>query len=228
MTNDFTRFHGRLQIIGELELQTPLRIGSGGGDETSIADIAVVKDAMGRPYIPGSSFKGVLRSTIEQLLRTVDESLACLCVTNQDNHRCPTTKKRHKEEGQDKSDYKSLLEDEFDNDEDAMYLEGTCRVCQVFGSLGLASKVTIPDLYLSEEWSDRYQVRYGVSIDRDTETAADSRLYTTQAVPPGTRFHCEVIIENGSQADQGMVLLGLRAFEHSLVAMGGAASRGLG
>ena len=234
-TNDFSRFYGRLQINGQLQLKTPLRIGAGRNDDLGTADITVVKDALGRPYIPGSSFKGVLRSQIEMILRTIDEKLACLCVTDEKGHTCPTTKSRRMEEGQEKSDYDVLLEETFHGDEDAMYLDGTCRVCQVFGSHGLASKVIIPDLRLSDEdmdergvWQGRYQVRHGVSIDRDTETAAEGRLYTGEAVPAGTRFTCEIIIENGSQADQGLVLLGLRAFEQGRVTLGGAASRGLG
>ena len=77
-------------------------------------------------------------------------------------------------------------------------------------------------------WHGRYQIRHGVSIDRDTETAAEGRLYTGEAVPSGSRFDCEIIIENGSAADQGLVLLGLRAFEQGRVTLGGAASRGLG
>ncbi|MCZ7672179.1 MAG: RAMP superfamily CRISPR-associated protein [Chloroflexi bacterium] len=108
-------------------------------------------------------------------------------------------------------------------------------VCRVFGSTGLAAKVVIPDFKLAPDelsadgqWYGAYQVRHGVSIDRDTETAADSRLYTTEAVPAGTRFHCEVIVENGSDADKGLVLLGLRAFEKKLVTLGGGSSRGLG
>ena len=227
-TNDFARFHGRLEIQGRLELKTPLRVGAGGGDDLGLADIAVVKDALGRPYIPGSSFKGVLRSYVESILRTIDEGLACLCVTDQENHTCPTTRSRRVREGQDRSDYDALLQDTFHGDEDAMYLDGTCRVCQVFGSHGLAAKVIIPDLGLSDEWYGPYQVRHGVSIDRDTETAAEGRLYTGEAVPAGIHFDCEVIVENGSPADQGLVLLGLRAFEQGTVTLGGGSTRGLG
>ncbi|MCZ7672180.1 MAG: RAMP superfamily CRISPR-associated protein [Chloroflexi bacterium] len=98
-TNDFARFNGRLTIQGILELVTPLRIGAGGSDDMGTADITVVKDALGYPYIPGSSFKGVLRSQVESLLRTMNEELACLCVTFADydddppgsQPHCPTT-----------------------------------------------------------------------------------------------------------------------------------------
>ncbi len=239
-TQDFSRFRGRLSIQGTLELITPLRIGAGSNDDMGAADITVVKNALGQPYVPGSSFKGALRSQIEMLLRTLDERLACLCVTDQDDHTCPTTLSRRAPQRQPGdteepiSPYKRRLQETFGGDEDALYLDGTCRVCQVFGSHGLASKVIIPDLNLDAnelsdgQWYGSYQVRHGVSIERDTETAADGRLYTTEAVPAGTRFHCEVIVENGSAADQGVVLLGLRAFERQLATLGGAVSRGLG
>ncbi len=233
-THDFTRFHGRLTIRGELELHTPLRIGGGGGGDMGLADIAVVKDTLGRPYIPGSSFKGVLRSQVETLLRTIDPALACLCVTNQDDHTCPTVLRRSRQAGESASPYERRLA-AFGGDEDALYLEGTCRACQVFGANGLAAKVIIPDMPLCPDqlredgaWYGRYQIRHGVSIDRDTETAAEGRLYTGEAVPAGTRFTCAIVVENGSAADQGLVLLGLRFFEKGLVTLGGAASRGLG
>ncbi len=244
-TNDFARFNGRLTIQGILELVTPLRIGAGGSDDMGTADITVVKDALGYPYIPGSSFKGVLRSQVESLLRTMNEELACLCVTFADydddppgsQPHCPTTLRnealkarvaflREQDANPSTEDGRYL---------DQIYLEETCVVCRVFGSTGLAAKVVIPDFKLAPDelsadgqWYGAYQVRHGVSIDRDTETAADSRLYTTEAVPAGTRFHCEVIVENGSDADKGLVLLGLRAFEKKLVTLGGGSSRGLG
>lgn len=244
-TNDFARFQGRLTIHGTLELLTPLRIGAGGSDDMGTADISVVKDALGYPYIPGSSFKGALRSQLESLLRTIDEDLACLCVTTTDydddppgsQSHCPTTLRndalkariaylRGQDANPSTEDGRYL---------DTIYLEETCAICRVFGSNGLAAKALIPDFRLEADdlgedgqWFGTYQIRHGVSIDRDTETAADGRLYTTEAVPAGTRFHCEIIIENGSDADQGLVLLGLRAFEKNLATLGGGVSRGLG
>lgn len=231
-TNDFSRFSGRLEVSGRLILLTPLQIGSGAADDMFGADLSVVKDAFGRPYIPGSSFKGVLRSYVEALLRAHDDDLACLCVTDQPQHSCPTPQKhalleqRAKELIDEPPDGATLDQG---NIMDHIYLEDTCRICQVFGSNGLASKVIIPDLAVDEStWAGRYQIRHGVSIDRDTGTQAAGRLYNTEAVPTGTTFHCRVVIENGSAADQGLVLLGLKAFERSQVTLGGAASRGLG
>ena len=63
----------RLQLVGKLILEanieclTGLHIGAGKGSlEIGGADNPVVKDAFGRPYIPGSSLRGKLRSLLEQ------------------------------------------------------------------------------------------------------------------------------------------------------------------
>src|SRR5678815_4515489 len=58
---------GKLILAGELHCETGLHIGAGKGSlEIGGADNPVVKDAFGRPYIPGSSLRGKLRSLLEQ------------------------------------------------------------------------------------------------------------------------------------------------------------------
>ncbi len=58
---------GKLILDGELACETGLHIGAGKGSlEIGGADNPVVKDAFGRPYIPGSSLRGKLRSLLEQ------------------------------------------------------------------------------------------------------------------------------------------------------------------
>lgn len=256
-TNTFDRFQGRLVVRGTLTALTPLRIATGSRGDQGTADITVVKDALGRPIIPGSSFKGVLRAYVESLLRAIDPALACLCVTTNpeppaeddgadgaaanasmsDPCVCPTTLSKHELQAMRDQlagemglggGYQSLQSAQRQQVDDEIYLKHTCRVCQVFGSDGLASKVHVPDMAVAGEWYGRYPIRQSVSIDRDTETAAAGRLFSSEVVPVGTTFACEIIVENGSDADQGLVLLGLRAFERELVALGGGVSRGLG
>ena len=58
---------GKLILQGDLHCETGLHIGAGKGSlEIGGADNPVVKDAFGRPYIPGSSLRGKLRSLLEQ------------------------------------------------------------------------------------------------------------------------------------------------------------------
>ena len=61
------RLIGKLILEGDLHCETGLHIGAGKGSlEIGGADNPVVKDAFGRPYVPGSSLRGKLRSLLEQ------------------------------------------------------------------------------------------------------------------------------------------------------------------
>ena len=56
----------RIVIKGRLVLESPLRIGTGAeGAGSQEADIYVLKDEQGRPFIPGSSLAGVLRAGMQ-------------------------------------------------------------------------------------------------------------------------------------------------------------------
>lgn len=61
------KFQGKLILEADLHCETGLHIGAGKGSlEIGGADNPVVKDAFGRPYVPGSSLRGRLRSLLEQ------------------------------------------------------------------------------------------------------------------------------------------------------------------
>lgn len=58
---------GKLLIDGEMICETGLHVGAGKGSlDLGGADNPVVKDAFGRPYVPGSTLRGKLRSLLEQ------------------------------------------------------------------------------------------------------------------------------------------------------------------
>jgi CRISPR-associated RAMP protein (TIGR02581 family) len=221
---DFTAFHNRLRVHGVLHAETALRIGSGGGGGPTEHDLPVLKDLHGRPYIPGSSFKGAYRAHLERLLRGMDETLAC-----------PSTS-RPREPGALKgcltqADIDDLKRQYQDNPAglSEQILRRSCWTCSLLGAPWLASKVLVRDLTVDQKtWFDRYLIRDGVAIDRDTETAAEGLKYDYEAIPSGTEFRFEMVIENTSDAELGLALLGLREFEEGHVPLGGAASRGLG
>src|SRR4249919_4195154 len=61
------RLIGKLLLEGELHCETGLHVGAGKGSlEIGGSDNPVVKDAFGRPYVPGSSLRGKIRSLLEQ------------------------------------------------------------------------------------------------------------------------------------------------------------------
>lgn len=229
MTNyhDFSRFHNRMALEGTLKLEAGLRIASGASDSVIGADISVIRDALGRPFIPGSSFKGALRATVERLARTLDRRPMVWACDNPLDHRAGAcvTGERKAEILADATGNGRVDEQKFARNLAAE----TCTVCRLFGSPWLASKVRVKDLPLKEEsWVGRVEVRTGVGIDRDTRTAAKNVLYSFEALPSGTEFTCEIIVENAREIELGLLMLGLREMKAGRVPLGGARSRGLG
>ena len=57
---------GKLILEGDLHCETGLHVGAGKGSlEIGGSDNPVVKDAFGRPYVPGSSLCGKIRSLLQ-------------------------------------------------------------------------------------------------------------------------------------------------------------------
>jgi CRISPR-associated RAMP protein (TIGR02581 family) len=110
--------------------------------------------------------------------------------------------------------------------------ENSCYVCRVFGSPWLASKALFKDLTLEhpEFWFEGgYQVRAGVGIERDSGAAQEGVLYSSELVPPGTRFRWEITVENADPVmEEPLLFLALREMVHAHIPMGGGRSRGLG
>ncbi len=210
----FDKFESRLSLKGAVETLTAIRIGAGQSTSPVGADLPVVRDVANFPYIPGSSFKGVLRSYVESILRSLKDDKRIVCNPTDDDEQCITRK-----------DMEVLREKR----DDQLILDKTCWVCQLFGSLWYASKLQIRDLHVQKElWFGQYQQRDGVAIDRDTETAADGMLYDFEVVPAGVVFDFHAIVDNAEPWQLGMLYLGLSAFENGELTIGGGSSRGLG
>src|SRR6201994_2754837 len=61
------KFIGKLILEGELHCATGLHVGAGKGSlEIGGSDNSVAQDALGPPYVPGSSLRGKIRSLLEQ------------------------------------------------------------------------------------------------------------------------------------------------------------------
>ena len=213
----FDTFKNRLEITGKLTTITALRISAGRSTEPIGTDLPVIKDALGQPLIPGSSFKGALRSRLESFLRGIDPSLA-------EDPADFTTTTRNNEVKYLKDKYK---DNDFQLTENL--LEMTDLISRLFGSPWIASKFQIRDLnVVPNTWFGQYQERDGVAIDRDTETAADGKLYDFQVVPASTEFQFHAIVENAEPWELGLLMIGLHQFETEQIPLGGGRSRGLG
>ena len=216
----FDTFRNRLEIIGTLSTITALRIGAGSDPEPTGSDLPVVKDALDRPYIPGSSFKGAMRSRLESFLRGILGSDRSMVANPANNEEWSITSTEIKDLQEKFADDKTLT--------DAI-IEQTDLISRLFGSPWLASKFQVRDLtVVAEDWFGQYQERDGVAIDRDTEIAADGKLYDFQVVPAGTSFEFKAVVENAEEWELGLLVIGLHQFETEQIPLGGGSSRGLG
>lgn len=230
----FDSFQGRLRLEGLLTTRTGLHIGAGGSGDPLGTDLPVVRDGSGRPFIPGSSLKGVLRSAAEALLhgapfadRTPRPKLwACRMMSGKPcvSHELVNKLREEKERGQ----LPPIDQDRISREVAEAVWEESCTVCRLFGSLAMASRARFPDLPLAGEDPPGLELRNGVGIDRDKGLAANQVLYDFEAVPPGTSFRLTVILENPEEADAGLLLYLFHELDQGNLALGGKASRGLG
>jgi len=212
----FDVFKNRLELSGILTTVTALRISQGRSTEPIGSDLPVVKDSLGCPLIPGASFKGALRSRLESFLRGIDPQLAV-----DPSELVGSDKMRWLKEQKQIHESDAALT--------VALLKETDLASLVFGSPWVAGKFQVRDLtVLTDTWFGQYQERDGVSIDRDTETAAEGKLYDFQVVPAGTPFEFKAVVENAEEWELGLIMIGLHQFENEMIPLGGGRSRGLG
>ena len=213
----FDTFKNRLEITGILTTVTALRISAGRSTEPIGSDLPVIKDALGKPLIPGSSFKGALRSRLESFLRGIDPNRAedpANYTSSTRNNQVKNLKVKHK------NDDLNLTQE---------LIGITDDIGSLFGTPWMASKFQVRDLTVQlNAWFGQYQERDGVAIDRDTETAADGKLYDYQVVPAATPFDFKAVVENAHDWELGLLTIGLHQFETEQIPLGGGRSRGLG
>ncbi|WP_445247593.1 type III CRISPR-associated RAMP protein Csx7 [Microcoleus sp. OTE_8_concoct_300] len=216
----FDTFKNRLEITGTLTTVTALRISAGRSTEPIGSDLPVIKDALGKPLIPGSSFKGALRSRLESFLRGIVGNDRKLVANPAIENEWSITAQEMKQIKQNFPNDQALTDE---------ILKHTDLVSHLFGSPWIASKFQVRDLTVQPDaWFGQYQERDGVAIDRDTETAADGKLYDYQVVPAATPFDFKAVVENAHDWELGLLTIGLHQFETEQIPLGGGRSRGLG
>lgn len=207
------KLFGKVIIEAQIEAVTGLHIGgSSTGLEIGGIDKAVIRNPIDkRPYIPGSSLRGKMRSQTEKVLGL-----------NQNNpigqvkiHTC-----------KNKTDY---------------HANGGCPVCHIFGvpaeDFNYPTRLIVRDVSLTDESAARMEkantdLRYAelkteVAIDRVTSAASPR---TIERVPAGAVFGpAELVFSIFSKEDFGRIKIVIDALQ--LVEddyLGGSGSRGSG
>src|SRR6266700_333605 len=227
----------RYRFKGKLVMQTPLHIG-GGKATLSYSDSPVVLTPDRIPFIPGSSFKGALRSTVEKLVSGLsdvtglrscglielsEESLKEAKARSNNSDICPTIRQWDIQQRRRNATPKE--EEEITKE----IYESLCHTCELFGSPFAASRINVSDLYMpKKEWHGVLEVRDGVAIDRDSEKAKDRLKYDFEVVPASATFDLKITLENATDEDLQLICVGLSEFVHGFGFIGGKRSRGLG
>lgn len=216
------KFERRYVFAGRLVTVTALHIG-GGRATLAPTDSPVLRGPDQKPFIPGSSFKGAFRSTVEKLGTAV--GLRCCGLT--EDGLCPgapgeTQKRFHEKRAEEEWSEQRMLEEL-----DGKSAWKLCPTCRLFGASFLASKVFVDDLALFD-WAGTTQIRDGVAIDRDSERAVDGLKYDFEVVPPDATFNLRITLEEPSETDLALTCAGLSEFVSGLAGLGGKRSRGLG
>jgi len=217
-------FIGKLILDGELHCETGLHIGAGKGSlEIGGADNPVVKDAFGRPYIPGSSLRGKLRSLLEQSSGlAIPSELVYLS----------------RRKGQEVRIHQS---DRPDDDICVLFGRNSGRMDRVNGdalesSTATPSRLTVYDAALDadsitpqmrENLDDELtEVKSENAVDRITSQANPRTL---ERVPAGARFRLRLVLDVLCEQDKELfsrLVEGLRLLEDD--SLGGGGSRGSG
>lgn len=154
-------------------------------------------------YLPGSSLKGVVRSYCEKIARTVEVS----CCNPLDDSSC----------GKKVEKIKNLSGRN-------IYASHSCRICKVFGSTGISSRIKFNDAYPNGKVN--IEQRTNVAIDRIMGSVS-AGPFDMEVVTNGS-FSTKFTLKNFEFWQMGLLGLALRDMEKGRVRLGFAKSRGLG
>ena len=179
------------------------------GRNPDMTPVQTFRNGQREVFFPGSSLKGVFRSHIEKIGRTLNEPAICNPFDNRSF--CG-----HQYQNQDN----------FTSDQ---AYANSCPVCRLFGSTAFIGRINIGDAYLVDgQQNYPVETRDGVGIDRFTGGAAHGAKFDLEAVSSGVAFETTIYLRNFENWQLGMILQIVRDLEDELIRVGSGTSRGLG
>lgn len=194
-------------------------------------------------YLPGSSLKGVIRSHIEKVCRTLIEDSVCnpfvksrdialeqnnqLVCQNYSDVACGDKfelREKIKMKVRGHEWYRPSKE-QLSNEQ---VYHDSCPVCRLFGSTSFIGRLSIGDGYLTTPGTGRTETRDGVGIDRFTGGAAHGAKFELEAVSTGVTFKTDILLRNFECWQLGMLMIVIADLRDKLVHVGSGRSRGLG
>lgn len=179
-------------------------------------DSPVVKIG-GKPVIPGSSLKGVIRSTLEAML-SAEGILVCV----------PSAAIPKAPKGKDRDSFAREYTQTIGRKLSCAVNADICAICQIFGTTGEREGLSGRALFLDARSNDEIKPieRTHVTIMRDTKSQAGGKLMTLQAVDAGTVFYGNIRVINPVDWQIGALIQALRTV--SMIGIGAKKTSGYG
>jgi CRISPR-associated RAMP protein (TIGR02581 family) len=228
INHHFEKISNRYHLKGVIEVCTALHVGS--GRSQGEIDSVVIKQG-DKPFIPGSSLRGVIRSTVERIVNSLGLPITSCLLFSQSGpgSGCPTVNVDAAREIQNLfRDHEE--QDAFDRlfNPNMQEAGALCATCRLFGSTFYASKLKITDLPLAKNSAPLLKTRDGVGIDRDRGAAVEGIKFNYEVVEKTQRFDLEIIGENLDDQDLGLLAVPLLEMMDEHFWLGGNTSRGIG
>ena len=231
---------GRFNLTIHTEGPVLVKSGHGTVSGPDMTPVRTYRNGKTEVYLPGSSLKGVFRSHIEKVIRTLNDGVVCNpFVKTQPKEKqnqliCPDYTEvfcgdkfevRQRDQWRiDKAQWQRKKEDLSNKD---VYRD-SCPTCRLFGSTSFIGRVVVSDAYLAEDSEEKIEQRDGVGIDRFTGGAADQAKFYLEVVSSDVVFETNIYMRNFEVWQLGMLMLIVQDLEDGLIRIGSGRSRGLG
>lgn len=221
----FRKSLNRALLRVRVDTVTPLLIRAGMvGLEPVGADLVCVRTRHAKEgqtvYVPGSSFKGVVRSAAEASVRGLVIARVAGACDPLDHRTCCGSRAANLASSAEKH-------------------RAHCLACRLFGSTTMKGRASLRDLFpwrgaavaddrANFERANRVEIRHGVSINRISGAVQHHGPFDQEVVPAGVSFWGDVALENYQLWQLGLLLQGFDALNEGTAQLGSSKSRGLG
>ncbi len=192
-------------------------------DDAEMVPVSTFKDGESSYYFPGTSLKGVLRSHLERIARTLKQGSVCIpyydkpskkdmipIAAEQDSFGCGF---RSRQDGNTNSSSTAYAD--------------SCVACRLFGSLKFGGRFSISDAYPLPNHKPSPEARDGIAIDRFTGGTVRGALFDLKVLIGG-KFKANLRLINFELWQLAALNLLLFDLKDEMITIGSGRSRGLG
>ena len=207
-----------------IEPVDPILVKSGHAtmDDADMVPVSTFRGGKRIHYLPGSSLKGVLRSHLERIARTLRPGSVCLPYHDPTHSISIPVRAEQQSYG---CGFRSPSNGR--TDAAPVAYADSCAACRLFGSLNFGGRFSIGDAYPLPEHEPNLETRNCVGIDRFTGGTVRGVLFDLQALVGG-KFNANIRLTNFELWQLAGLNLLLADLADEMIAVGSGRSRGMG